>query len=55
MEENYFNIRIKNLKYKNLNKIAEFPKNALIELTNSCNHAPVYFVRILTNNAGLHI
>ena len=41
----YLKKRIKknyNLDYNNITKIASFPKNALIELTNGCNHACVF-------------
>lgn len=39
---NYFSSREKSLVVKNKKEFASFPKNALIELTNACNHACVF-------------
>ncbi len=39
---NYFKKRYENYSVKNKKKIASVPKNALIELTNVCNHACVF-------------
>ena len=39
---NYFKKRYKNLSVKNKKKISAVPKNALVELTNVCNHACVF-------------
>lgn len=41
-EKNYFSIRERSLFIKNKEEFALFPKNALIELTNACNHACVF-------------
>ena len=39
---NYFRKRYKDLSVKNKKKVSAVPKNALIELTNVCNHACVF-------------
>ncbi len=41
-EKNYFSVREENLIEKNKKEFAAFPKNALVELTNACNHACVF-------------
>jgi pyruvate-formate lyase-activating enzyme len=42
LKKDYFSSREKNLSVKDKKIIAEFPNNALIEVTNACNHACVF-------------
>ncbi len=42
MNSNFFKNRKQKLSIKKKESVALFPKNALVELTNACNHACVF-------------
>lgn len=51
----YFSKRKKNFLVENKKKVAKVPKNALIELTNACNHACVFCANPKMNRSVSHL